>query len=80
MNAGMFVGFKCVPCNTSSRVTLQFGVEDPVCGTCGNKMVPDTGAPSVVMNVYCPRCDKIVGMALSENCSDCGGPYQSRPG
>ena len=70
-----YVGYKCPNCQ--SKVNMGIVSGEPDCPSCGTMMVPDTDPQfGVYAKVTCKKCGATYGLAISNNCGNCGEPFE----
>ena len=72
MNLTNYYGFICPKCHS----TVNIGIGEPNCPTCGTKMIPNKKANPVSANVYCKKCNISFGMINSDKCPECGTNFE----
>ena len=77
MSPSTFFGYKCPRCGTTVQVGVAQSSGEPSCPNCHATMVPNPDAPGSGANVYCPKCEIAVGLATTDHCPQCGGPWSA---
>ncbi len=72
MSMTTYFGFICPQCKS----TVDIGVGQPNCPSCGTRMVANKQGTPVATNVHCKKCNTSYGMINSDKCPDCATKFE----
>lgn len=72
MSITTYFSFICPNCQS----TVDIGVGQPDCPSCGTKMIPNQKGTPIGANVHCKKCNSFYGMINSDKCPHCGTEFQ----